>query len=208
MYLFLYQHFSLSTFTHIPLHLSCMNFLSLHNHFVLNLHLFSHPFIPIFSILFIFFKHVSNMCIAVSTSSVSFDINLDLHNLFSHVMQSTGHEEKLPTLPVDVKEFVVWIHSCPILAWSYVVRVMFNKASKRKRQLKKYIFLRRFDAMSISIAHWTSLTGALRVFGSPCTCGTGHANGRIHYHGFLGQRHCSITTEMWSVSTSFLWNKL
>lgn len=67
--------------------------------------------------------------------------------LMFHAMQRASIEEMFPILPVVLKAYLLFTHSCANVSCSELVRVMTRRAAKRKQLLKKSLFLGGDDAL-------------------------------------------------------------
>lgn len=93
------------------------------------------------------FLFLLNLSTAINTVRANIAINSDTFLLFFHIMESAELKARYPTLPVDVKESILWFCSCRNVPCSEVVRVMTDKAARRKQSLKKSTFLGSGEAM-------------------------------------------------------------
>lgn len=77
---------------------------------------------------FISFEHVYSS----TTSGATLYIKIDTGILFLKMMESAEVHETLPTLSVDVKEFLPWVQGCSNVQCSILLRVMTREALKSK----------------------------------------------------------------------------
>lgn len=119
---------------HLPLH---QRLLSVFNITLFHIPFFSHPFVSVFSFLFLFSLNMSN---AVNTAIATPGSHCNSFMLPFRVMQSVQIEERFPTVPVNLKELILLFCACSSVQPPKPVGLMFGNDRKWKQPLKKFLF--------------------------------------------------------------------